>query len=334
MKLKNQGKYFLLIMLIISAALWIQGCSDVEFGKSDGSNSGLRSPDSEDPIDNSPDGGNPGIGGDGTGGTPGIGGDGSGTPGIGGDGTCVPSVAAITRPTKIMFLVDTTGSNAYTTTNIGPFPNGSYLSTTATDRSKSFRFNSIKNFVEKYKAKTNFSWSMATFADHTKMAPTTPKSIALINDGNNQNAVFTSTLTQVNTAVQKFYAEGVDEGETPFYAAINMAIGAVRRDRDLANPTTQYLILLITDGMPTDSYDAAHVAQLTGLAPGRVKLSTIFYSSITPSGYHYDYFVAYLRDIARRGAGLFSFAQSTSTSINFAIDDVIPGTPGDPNCLM
>ena len=72
----------------------------------------------------------------------------------------VCNVENIYRKTKILFLVDTSGSNAAATYNI---INGQTVQTPATDPSKSFRGGAINTFFQTYQHKSNFSWGLHDF---------------------------------------------------------------------------------------------------------------------------------------------------------------------------
>ena len=71
---------------------------------------------------------------------------------------CEP-VAAITRLTKILFLVDMSGSNRYSAV-VGEHEE---RTVPATDPEKKFRIGSIRRFVEKFQNKKNFQWGFVTF---------------------------------------------------------------------------------------------------------------------------------------------------------------------------
>ena len=230
------------------------------------------------------------------------------------------TVAAITRLTKIIFVVDTSGSNVVPTMQQGtvqcdPTQNAC---TPPTDPTKSFRGGAIQNFFTKYQAKTNFQWGFLTFAG------TQAKSLI----GAGAAPYITGSIPSFQTAIQSFLAT-TDFNATPYKAALQLTQQAIQSDPDLntsLNP--QYFVILLTDGFPTDyttngvfNSSALHsdLSSLLAVAPGRVKLSAVNYGQVDDPNA-----VALLQSMAQLGAGQFARAADTSTAIQ--IDDLIPGT--------
>lgn len=234
--------------------------------------------------------------------------------------TC--TVETILRKSKILFLVDTSGSNAYATYN--PVGNQSVY-TQATDPTKSFRAGAIQNFVTTYQHKTNFHWSFATFSEG--------EAYAYINSGTYQTPVFSANAAVMTDAVTRFRSQ-IDEGDTPYGAAIRLATKAIANDPDLSSADKpNYYVILLSDGFPSDyvdsrgSFDAtvmkSDVANLLARAPGRVSLSTIFYGTMNiPSA------ISALQQIAAAGGGQSASVNVTNSS--FKIDDVIASTSACP----
>ena len=241
--------------------------------------------------------------------------------------TCTPTtVGEITRMTKIIFLVDTSGSNAIRTRNNGTaecLPGDADYYTTCTlptDPTKSFRAGAIQNFLSSYSSKSNFSWGFITFKDNY--------ATALINNwGNNQSPWLTSDPSHMQTAINQFHGI-TDYYATPYQAALEMAKTAIRNDADLnSTAQPQYFIVMLTDGYPTD-YNALNgsldtnaiqsdINELKNIAPGRVSLSSIYYGINNPSA------INLLGWMSNLGDGQFANVNSGNTS--FKIDDVIPG---------
>jgi len=234
--------------------------------------------------------------------------------------TCTTAnVESIARLTKIIFLVDTSGSNATATYNPGTCGQATCLSP-ATDPNKAFRGGAISNFLSTFAHKTNFNWSFATFAQDSAHS--------LVNSGNDQSPVFAADPNVMQYALNTF-ASLRDYGNTPYHQALSIAARAIAADPDLnaaANPN--YFVILLTDGFPTDYYDSqgnfllynmqGDVSSLLAIAPGRVNLSTIYYGlSSDPTA------ISLLQNMANLGGGQFAAATSTS---QFKIDDVIPGS--------
>lgn len=245
-----------------------------------------------------------------------------------GDGRVIPpsptctakNVAAIVEPTKILFLVDTSGSNAQSTNNtcangVGLCPDP------ATDPQKVFRYNAISNFVQTYQNKANFQWSFITFSNDSGRA--------FVNPGNPQLAVFVSNPSVMQTDLTVFKAS-TDFGDTPYRVAFNMAGQAIANDHAAAStdPNTNYFVIMLTDGYPTDYYSSGYqvqtdavlsdVGQLINTVPGHVMLSTVYYGANDPLA------LGLLQSMANTGQG--QFANVTSAYSTFTINDVIPGS--------
>ncbi len=299
----NFLKQLMGITLATFVVLQFQACSPVTFSKNDdsqvgeggdgGPGAGPTTPTSEDP-------GNTGSGGDGTPPPP---------------AECIPNVESITIPTKIMFVVDTSGSNAYTST----FMVGGNMTTVApTDPHKTFRTTAINNFLNKYGHKDNFQWSFVTFAQPDNQ---TNFAHALINSGNDQSPVFSADPNKLTDALTQFNAVA-DLGITPYYSAMNMAIKAIQEDPDLnSDKKPQYFVIMLTDGMPTDKYNSKDASLLTSIAPGRVRLSAIFYTSLSDGSFAEQF----LKAVTTTGGGVFVSAKNSDTGTMIQIDDVIPG---------
>ncbi|MGE0634345.1 MAG: vWA domain-containing protein [Pseudobdellovibrionaceae bacterium] len=235
------------------------------------------------------------------------------------------SITKITIPTKMLFVVDMSGSNAYTSKVT--FSDNTVVNFPPTDPTKSFRAGVMQKFLDLYKDKSNFSWGLIGFA----APPDQPNGeiIAFINNnGDEKNPRFSkdpqdfqSGLNNFKTRADKSFAQ------TPYKAAQEMAIKAIQNDPDLnAADAPQYLVIFLTDGLPTDQYDSSTPSALVSLAsPGRIKMSIAYYTSVQNG--HVNNF---LSAVAKTGGGVFQAVDSTNWSSSFKIDDVIPRT--DPNC--
>ncbi len=249
-------------------------------------------------------------------------------PSIASNNTCTDSnVGAITRMTKIIFLVDTSGSNAIRTRNAGTaecLPGDADYYTTCTmptDPTKSFRAGVIQNFLNTYSVKTNFHWGFITFKDNY--------ATALINNmGNTQSPWLAADPVHMQSAINQLYGI-TDYYATPYQAALEMAKTAIRNDADLnSTAQPQYRIVMLTDGYPTD-YNALNgsldlnaiqndINELKNIAPGRVSLSSIYYGVNNPSA------INLLSWMSNLGEG--QFANVNNSDPTFKIDNVIPGT--------
>lgn len=246
------------------------------------------------------------------------------TPSNPGPGQCLPnSVESIRRMTKLLFLVDTSGSNADTTYNsCGVF--GGVCADPATDPTKQFRAGAISGFLQNYRHKTNFQWGFVTFARDSARA--------LLNFNDVTRPAFAANPNLMQSALNVFLATA-DDGNTPYHAALEMAKRAISADPDLRTPAKpDYFVILLTDGFPTDYVDSrgqfnagmmeSDVRALVNLAPDQVSLSTIYYSHVPDDGAR-----QLLRRMADLGAG--QAAAVTPTGVDFKIDDVIPGSRQD-----
>lgn len=235
-------------------------------------------------------------------------------------GTETCNVETLYRKTKILFVVDTSGSNVDATYNI---IGGQTVQTPATDPTKSFRGGAISDFLSDYSSKSNFQWSFLTFSGSS--------AVPYVTNGSNTPA-FTTNVSTMTSALYQFYNTR-DTGSTPYGAALTAAARAVSNDPDL-NSTDEplYFVVFLSDGFPTDYYSASgvydstamnrDVANLVGVAPGRVLLSTVFYGQVAiPDA------VTLLKSMASLGGGQFA-SVNTSSNTDFKIDDVI----GTTNC--
>lgn len=153
---------------------------------------------------------------------------------------CAGNPETIEAATKILFLVDKSGSNR--TGNPPSDPTGA------------FRFDTINDFFQA--TRTDLSggandvyWGLVVFAERNAQA----NARALINAGDNQSPTFTNDGAAFEAALAEMRAEQ-DDGGTPYQAANQMALRAILNDRNLPawNPNTKYVVIMISDGVPTD----------------------------------------------------------------------------------
>jgi len=154
--------------------------------------------------------------------------------------------------TKIMFVVDQSGSNG------------------TTDPSKSRRMDAIKNFFNKNSANTSIEWGLISFQGSGATALTT---------GFVSSAEFLGALGQLESIT--------DTGGTPYKAAIfetTTAVSDAIRD-ETENTESTYQVIFLSDGVPTDygspildSEITADIERLTQLADGRLYFSTVYYN--------------------------------------------------------
>jgi Mg-chelatase subunit ChlD len=179
-------------------------------------------------------------------------------------------------PIKILFVVDTSGSNSR---DFNPFPGGGCDVTRgcvpATDPEKKFRAGSISDFFEKYKGKNNFSWGFETFSRDSVESFV----------GHDSTDLFGDTKSMENAI--NLFVEDQDKGRTPYLAALKSVRAALESDPELhsTDPVPpRYNIVFMSDGYPTDSSPSeinAEVESISSMSPTRISFSTIYYSTLS-----------------------------------------------------
>jgi hypothetical protein len=154
--------------------------------------------------------------------------------------TC--TIETVYRKTKIMFVVDASGSNNDPSGGVyNDMGNGQNQWFPNSDPAKRFRGGAINNFFSTYQHKTNFSWSFSTFQGDSAHAYI----------GTDSNPRF-SNPSDMSNAISAFYGAS-DSGKTPFAAGLAMAAQAIRNDpdKDTADQPN-YFVIFLSDGFPTD----------------------------------------------------------------------------------
>jgi hypothetical protein len=229
----------------------------------------------------------------------------------------------LNRPVKVMFVVDTSGSNNSSTTDDGTVgcTSSNQNCAPATDPLKTFRSGSITSFFNTFKAKTNFSWGFEVFSG-TIAQPYIST--------NGQSATF-GNASAMASAITQFNSE-TDNNGTPYLAALSEAHSAIASDPDL-NSTNPYLplyfIVFMSDGYPTDALSGSNpvvvdtgalnssISSILSLAPGRITFSSIYYGTINDPNA-----AGTLQGMATVGQGQFVNVNTGSTS-SIVINDLI-----------
>lgn len=174
---------------------------------------------------------------------------------------CAIAPSAYENYTKVLFVIDKSGSNATTDTN-------------------QYRVNTINTFYQKHQANKYVQWGVVVFRDSN--------SEAYINNGSNQQPIFSGDLTVVSEAIARI-GTAADGGGTPYRSALTMARAAVTYDIAV-NPTqtANYVIVLLSDGQPTDYGTPIDENAIDGdvqtlKTAGRVSLSTVYYGPVDPA---------------------------------------------------
>lgn len=274
---------------ILSLIFAFQNCSNAKFTNQNGADMLLS------------------IGGNdnGGGGSGGGGGDNStGSGGNGGnDGSCRPTEVVSTKTVKVLFLVDTSGSNLSEGRTLG------------TDPQKKWRQTTLNGFINKYSSKSNFHYGLITFQGSSAKAQ--------IASGG--KAVFTNSLAEVQNGVTQFMNTD-DAGKTPYKAALNAAKAVIQEDLAVnSSQQISYVLVMVSDGQATDYGSPAEIIpdahSIKNLAPSQISLNSVYYYSSKMR----EEETKYLRNLSTIGGGSFITANS-NTVLN--IDDVIrvPGT--------
>ena len=137
-------------------------------------------------------------------------------------------------PIKIIFIVDQSGSNV----------NGPYgFPGMATDPLKAARLRMIEDFFSLHQNKSHIEWALITFQGDSAAGRT-----RTIDD----QTTFTASALDFQIALAEF-RNSADAGRTPYRAAMRAASDLMIQDRMMnASASTQYKIVFITDGFPTD----------------------------------------------------------------------------------
>lgn len=213
----------------------------------------------------------------------------------GDDTNCRVDTVNTAKITKILFLIDTSGSNASN--------NGAE----GTDMEKKWRLATINSFINAYGAKSNFQFGFAIFQGTTAKALTV----------SNNHGVFTNNMTEINQAITDFKATN-DEGNTPYDAALNVVKDMISYDQSIEpSKAVGYVVIMVSDGSPTNkSYTnestgmanlTADVEAINNIAIGQISLNTVYlYNQSVPSASQ----KSYLQKIANVGHGAFIEASS------------------------
>lgn len=218
-------------------------------------------------------------------------------------GSCHAQLLQANVPIKVLFVVDMSGSN------FGEFFRA------GTDPDRRVRSGSIQTFFDDYKAKPNFNWGFVGFRGS--------QAFALINNGNMDTGQFSANQADMSAALSTFNGM-YDSGLTPYKAALTMAAQIIRADT-LAASDTKYIVVFLSDGMPTD-YPPGNagdkemtddVSALTSILPGRVSFNTIYYGEVDASA------SGRLKDMSIAGGGEFLDTNNNPTGKSFYIADYI-----------
>jgi len=216
----------------------------------------------------------------------------------GDDANCRVDLINSTKNVKVLFLIDTSGSNA--SINGGP----------GTDVGKVWRLSTINSFISAYGSKPNFEFGFATFQGTSASALIT----------SNMHGIFTKNPAEVSQAISDF-KNIKDEGNTPYDAALAIVRDMINYDQQrMAAKDVGYVVVMVSDGSPTNtSYTDSRngmtnltndVNKILAEAPGQISLNTVYlYNQAAPTASQ----KAYLQKISSLGSGAFIEASSNQT---------------------
>lgn len=220
---------------------------------------------------------------------------------------CTESFSETTSPVKIIFMLDASGSNKSNGQNPG------------SDPVKIWRSSAQEKFLEAYPGKINFHYNVSVFNGSQS------KSLLNVSSGG-KTVYYSGDITSsgpVIAAINTFKAMS-DTGATPYSAALSRIKNLITSDLATAAANTKYVIVMLTDGEPTD-YGAGRdtqaikddISDILSLATDRVSLNTVYYNNyqFTAEG------ESLLKMMAFAGRGTFVKADTNKPKLE--IKDVI-----------
>lgn len=213
---------------------------------------------------------------------------------------CTEDPKEIGQYSKILFVVDKSGSNGQTDP----------------DRTNGRRATAIRDFLNKNRTNEYIYWGFIEF--HNDRAQ------SYIPEQGGPNKIFTNDPSLMDQALDQFSSQG-DNGATPYRAALQLTTSAIRED--LKEDTgANYNIIFISDGEPTDYNNDAQlyseVEALVNLSTGNIHLSTVYYGPKNNSA------SSRMARMAEIGFGKF---QDTNVDPHIDIDNLLSGgTSNEP----
>lgn len=226
---------------------------------------------------------------------------------------CGPNQVKVTRPTRVLFVVDQSGSNV----------NGPYEAPgMATDPQKTFRTTVMQDFYQSNQGKTNLSWGLDVFNNQA--------AANLMKNSSGVAVPFSSSAINFNNAMSLF-VQRTDVGDTPYKAALNLVKQTISNDMPTAPKYVNYLIAFMTDGYPTDYCPGgpsevscighimeanidADVKAIKDMASGSVQFSTVYYGKADSDA------AKRLQRMAQIGGGDFI---DTNTTTHVNLNDIL-----------
>ncbi|WP_413288464.1 hypothetical protein [Bdellovibrio sp. HCB337] len=222
----------------------------------------------------------------------------NGTTGGDDPNACRPTMVDSNKIIKVLFVVDTSGSNEGEGGSVASDPN------------KAWRSASISAFLNRYSGKSNFYYGLTTFQGSSSKAH--------IKIGG--SAGFSNDAATVQSGYNSFMATS-DTGSTPYKAALNLAKSMISADLSAnAAQKASYVMIMISDGQATDYRSPNDVipdaSSIKNLAPSQISLNSVYYYSKNLDVSQ----TQYLKNISSIGEGSFITANSNQV---LSIDDVV-----------
>jgi hypothetical protein len=207
---------------------------------------------------------------------------------------------------RIMFMMDNSGS------------------TDVTDPDKYYRVKTVKDFLQTYSTKQNFSYSFAWFSDTAKVVQSNPFKVVSTTTQPFGDASFLSqALTTYST-----YSNG---GGTQYFVAFNTLQSMIINDATAASQWN-YVIVFLSDGQPTDVQTndqlttAVNSLKATIAAKGHLlTMSTVYFGPASGSDPTADQAISRLTAMAQAGNGQFLDTNQTGGVLNIGDVITVPG---------
>lgn len=224
---------------------------------------------------------------------------------------CTQKLEYVTKPVKIMFLVDRSGSNVvhYDAATNKDVPGG-------TDNDKVWRTAVIKQVLEKYGKNPSISYGLISF-NHVSATPHIKSPSG--------EAIFTNNMAEVYAGFNDFLQKP-DESTTPYQEALFAARSAIQQDiaaAPVGSEKAAYSVVMLSDGIPSSvAYKNNPQAvipdaqSIMDLSPGMVRLNAVFYSNETVDLNAQKF----LKNISTTGQGIFLVA---NTNEPFVLNNLV-----------
>lgn len=220
---------------------------------------------------------------------------------------CTEDPLEIGRYSKIMFIVDKSGSNGVGEGTDPDLDNGK-------------RITAIRDFFNKNKTNPYIKWGFIVF--HHEIAE------SYIPEQQGTNRLFTKDPAVFQQALDHF-SSAMDNGNTPYREAIQLSTAAVRAELkvdQLDGTSANFNLIFITDGVPTDGISDnefwTDAEDLANLSLGNIHFSTVYYGPVN------DHAQNLLKKAAVRGLGNY---QNTNEEPLINIEHLLEGgTSNEP----